>query len=112
MKNIQKLKKELKTKAQTIRETRARLKEAQQNGSHFKAGTMQCGILSLKRDYRHHHIAYSELRGRTREQIEQYCRTGNKPHEATIQSIKEAYAWTPEEIEAYNARKERANEKA
>jgi len=96
MKNIHKLKAELKTKAQTIRETRARLKEEQRNGSGYKASTMQIGLLNLKRDYRHHHIAYSELRGRTREQIEQYCRNDNKPCENTIFSIKEQYAWEVE----------------
>jgi len=104
MKNIQKLKKELKTKAQIIRETRARLKEEQRNGSGFKAGTIQCGILSLKRDYSHHHIAYCELRGRTRDEIERQNHEGNRPNEDTIRSIKEEYAWTPEEIEAYNMR--------
>jgi len=96
MKNIHKLKKELKTKAQALRETKARLKEEQRNGSGYKASTMQIGLLNLKRDYRHHHIAYCELRGRTREQIEKYCRHNNKPNENTIFSIKEQYAWEVE----------------
>jgi hypothetical protein len=112
MKNIYKLKIELKAKAKALRETKARLKEEQRNGRGFKAGTMQCGLLSLKRDYRHHHIAYCELRGKTREQIEHHYRDDNHPCETTIQSIKETYAWTPEEIEAYTARQERRNEKA
>lgn len=92
MRNINKLKNEIKTKAQIIKETRARLKEEQRNGSGYKAGAMQCGILSLKRDYRHHHIAYCELRGRTRDQIEQPKRD-NYPNEAIIERIKEEYAW-------------------
>ena len=101
MKNIQKLKAELKTKAQNIKDTRARLKIAQRKGG-YKAGTMQCGILSLIRDFRHHHIAYCELRGRTRDQIEN-PRIDNLPDESTINRIKEEYAW---EIELENTNNE------
>lgn len=95
MKNIQKLKAELKTKALNLKDTRARLKTEQRNGGGYKAGTMQCGMLSLKRDFRHHHIAYCELRGRTRDQIEN-PHTDNHPNEATIKRIKEEYAWEVE----------------
>jgi hypothetical protein len=55
------------------------------------------------RDYRHHHIAYCELRGRTRDQIEK-PREDNKPNEYEINRIKTLYAWTPEEIAKYNER--------
>ena len=96
MKNIQKLKAELKTKAQIIRDTRARLKEEQRSGYWIKAATIQCGIISLKRDFRHNHIAYCELRGRTRDQIE-IPNTNNLPNEAVIKRIKEEYAWEIEE---------------
>jgi len=42
----------------------------------------------MSREYRHRHIAYCELRGRTREQIER-PREGNEPDEKLIESIKE-----------------------
>lgn len=47
----------------------------------------------LSRDYRHHHIAYCELRGRTRDQIEKPGKY-NQPDEKKIQAIKEAYSGT------------------
>jgi hypothetical protein len=48
----------------------------------------------LKREYRHHHIAYSELRGKTRDQIESsYPYEGmfypQRPDESWIKKIKE-----------------------
>lgn len=43
------------------------------------------------RDYRHCHIAYSELRGKTRDQIEK-PKENNKPNEKDITQIKEKYA--------------------
>ena len=103
MKNILRLKNELKTKAQIIREARAKLKTSQRKGSY--TGSQQWGLETLKSDYRHQHIAYCELRGKTREQIEKYHRDDNAPNETVIAQIKETYAWTPEEIEAYEARK-------
>ncbi len=52
-----------------------------------------CGF-KLSRDYRHHHIAYCELRGRTRDQIEKPGKF-NLPDEREIQAIKEAFGGTP-----------------
>lgn len=49
--------------------------------------------LRLSQDYRHHHIAYCELRGRTREQIEKPGKY-NLPDEKKIQAVKEAYSGT------------------
>lgn len=50
--------------------------------------------IGLSQDYRHHHIAYCELRGRTREQIEKPGKF-HLPNESKIQAIKEAYSGTP-----------------
>ncbi len=62
-----------------------RLKKSKRKGSKY-------GYVSgLGRDsyrYRHYHIAYSELRGRTREQIEQKC--DEPPNESWIQEIKDS----------------------
>lgn len=59
--------------------------------------------------FRHFHIAYCELRGRTREQIE-IPAENNLPNETLIQQIKEQYAWSQEEIDIYLARKEKNEE--
>ena len=109
MRNIDKLKKYLKETATEIRETRCKFKEAQRN----RTGSCQLRrkLEGLQYEYRHHHIAYCELRGRTREQIERKVRDGNHPNETYINNILDAYAWTHEEIESYMARKEKLNEK-
>jgi hypothetical protein len=45
-------------------------------------------IKKLKREFRHHHIAICELRGKTRDQIEK-PRENNKPSQRYIDRIKE-----------------------
>lgn len=40
--------------------------------------------------YRHRHIAYCELKGRSREQIEYKTKKGNKPSQGKIDEIKAA----------------------
>ena len=106
MRNIDILKQLLKDTASQIRETRKQFKEAQRTGGSCE---FHWQLLKLQYDYRHHHIAYCELRGRTRLQIEPKIREHNEPNETYIQQIKEKYAWTIEEIEAY---KERTDAKA
>lgn len=46
----------------------------------------------LRNSCRCYHIAYCELRGRTRDQIEK-PREDNPPNESFIQRIKTEYAW-------------------
>jgi hypothetical protein len=107
MRNIDKLKLYLKETATKIRKTRQEYKEAQRarQSSYRKLWELH----DLQRDFRHHHIAYCELRGRTREQIER-PRDNNAPNEAEVRRIKEEYAWTPEEIAKYEERMARKNE--
>jgi len=47
-------------------------------------------------EYREYHIAYSELRGRTREEIEKPAE-GNKPNEELIKKLKKWYGQPDEE---------------
>ena len=83
------------TKGTEIRETKKVLKESQRkNGAAWK---WQLKVLNMSRDYRHHHIAYSELKGRTREQIEN-PREDNLPNEDYIREIKEKYWDEPQVI--------------
>jgi hypothetical protein len=90
MKKIQELKLYLKAQASAIKEARINLKNTQRSGK--DASRMQASIGSVVREYRHHHIAYCELRGRTRDQIET-PRENNLPNERLIDKIKETYAW-------------------
>ena len=88
-KKMTELKSALKQDAQHIRNLRKQIKEMQRNNKY--AGDKQCSLLEMSYYYRHHHIAYSELRGRTREQIET-PNSDNLPSEHLILKIKEEYA--------------------
>jgi len=116
MRNIDKLKLYLKETANQIRITREHHKEAQRDGQSNRAHKLLRELQGLQYEYRHHHIAYCELRGRTRDEIETLPTNANKeynhPNDSYINNIKEDYAWTIEEIESYTARREEINEKA
>lgn len=101
MSKINELKQWLKTNAEEIKQLRKETKEAQRKGN---GGSLQFKLASRSWEYRHHHIAYSELMGKTRDQIEQ-PREGNEPIENKIKALKSKYAWTPEEEQAYLERK-------
>ena len=87
MKKIQELKLKLKEMAIDIRSNRTELREKQSIASckyneegipnmaeHIKIwsnlASRQSALIDMKYGYRHHHIAYCELRGKTRDQIE------------------------------------------
>lgn len=76
------------TKAVEIKETRKTHKE---NQRHRSDNGLMWTLYKMSQEYRHHHIAYSELNGRTREQIEK-PRLNNLPNEDKIQRIKEKYS--------------------
>lgn len=67
---FQEIKADLKARALTIRETKTKVKILQREGE--VSGQSELSVLQW--DYRHRHVAYSLLRGRTREQIEQSSR--------------------------------------
>ncbi len=74
------LKESQKTKAQIIRNLKDKRKGSE-NG-------YVPGIEQFSSEYRHYHIAYCELRGRKREEIEK-PKEGNEPYESWIEEIKE-----------------------
>lgn len=82
---FQELKRWLKDTGKTIRETRIQYKNAQRE--HKGYNTLLRTLKRLTWEYRHKHIAYSELRGRTRDQIEQ-PNDDNYPNELMIEKIK------------------------
>jgi hypothetical protein len=63
-------------------------------------------IYSLKRTFRHHHIVYCEVRGRTRDQIEKPSEN-NLPDETKIQKIKEEFLKKVKEYETLYPRPQR-----
>lgn len=103
MSKIKELKQLLKDKAEYIRNERNRARLLKSNSDGQGAHSIHISLIPKSYDYRNHHIAYCELRGRSRDQIEKSFK--NPPSEYNINKIKEQYAWSTEEIEAYNQRK-------
>lgn len=64
---IHEIKTDLKIRAERIRTSKTQVRNAQRQG----AVSGQSELHQLQWDYRHRHVAYCLLRGRTREQIEQ-----------------------------------------
>jgi hypothetical protein len=91
VKNIWTLKNELKQLASELRSDKAETKTAQKAGDSVKACTLQYKILRKRKTYRHKHIAYCLIRGRSYEQIEQHCRKGNEPDQNLIQELIREY---------------------
>ena len=81
------LKQWLKKEGLRIKETRIKHKNNQRSKNN---NDLMCYLFSMSRDYRHYHIAYSELRGHTRSEIEN-PRDNNLPNEDWISSIKKKY---------------------
>ena len=92
---IQELKETVKQQAKDIRELKGKTKEVQRSRKY--AGELQFKLHCLRRDNRHYHIAYSELRGKTRDQIEN-PNEENLPIESEIRHIKARYYEEPEAI--------------
>lgn len=106
MSKIKELKELLKEKASHIKQERQNARTAKLQGCGY-GRRWQDVYDSI--DYRHYHIAYCELRGKTREQIEK-PRQDNLPNENKIRNIKFEYGYTIEEINAYVERKARRGE--
>jgi len=83
------------THATEIRETRKVCKEKQRK--YGDCWELQQKLYYMSKKHRHYHIAYSELRGKNREQIER-PREDNLPNEDRIKEIKEKYWDEPKTI--------------
>jgi|GEM_PF-5309492 len=84
--SMKELKKEVKEIAKKIKETKIKLKEYQRDHSGYDGG-FYCDIFRLKHDYRHKHIAYSQLKGRKYEEIEHDCSRVGDPDFDLIKEI-------------------------
>lgn len=105
MSKIHELKALLKEKALYIRESRNLARLEKQKGNYREVNDIHSYIIYMSSDYRIYHIAYCELRGRSRDEIEKPKNPLTYYQEKLVKNIKEDYAWTQEEINAYNERK-------
>jgi hypothetical protein len=112
VRNIDKLKARLKEKAAFIRSQRRIARTLKENGNGPAASIINNSLWTHSGWYRMAHIAYCELMGRTRDQIEKprECHKFAECYEREIERIKTEYAWTPEEIAKYNERKAKREE--
>lgn len=85
---MQELKDLLKEKATVIRNKKQETKDYQRKHGGC-CGGRQWTLYHLKQDYRHYHIAYSMLRGRSIHEIEPNSNGDYSP--ATIERIKDQY---------------------
>lgn len=90
MSKLTNLKNYLKEQSVVIRKTSAELKLYQKANKGYDGGRFSI-LNKLAKDYRHCHIAYSLLKGKSYEQIEKHCAENNKPDMALIQEIKNAF---------------------
>lgn len=105
MNKIKELKQLLKEKASYIHNEREAARGFKREGDGLNAHHIHNRLSYINGpDYRCYHIAYCELRGRSREQIEK-PRENNLPNQYKIDQIKKQYAWTQEEINAFEERK-------
>jgi len=72
-----------------IRQTKTDLTEAQQSG--YSTWQLHSKLSDLRIEFRHRHVAYSLVRGRSMEQIESKVYPGNEPDESKIQTYKAEY---------------------
>ena len=86
-----KLKKELKKLAKEIRYWKSKRK--QDNRGNYSLQNIETSVRTRKYEFRHRHIAYCQLRGRLREQIEQPA-SDNLPNERYIERIIEQHGET------------------
>jgi len=89
MSNLYNLKKYLKEQATLIRSTKTELKAFQKENGGYDGGFFST-LKKLSWNFRHHHIAYSMLRGKAYEVIER-PNTKILPNMDLIEEIKGAY---------------------
>jgi hypothetical protein len=100
MRKIDELKIKCKGIAAEIRSAKAELKDFQKD-KQCLSGACSWKMSKLhytQLSFRCYHIAYCELRGKTREQIEPKVKEFNAPDQNLIDKIKADYAWETKEI--------------
>ena len=76
----------LKVEAKELSALKIEIKETMRSGKY--AGKLQWQLSLKKSEWRHKHIAYCLLRGRTIDEIESYCHDDNKPNIQLVEKYK------------------------
>jgi hypothetical protein len=92
MRKIDELKLKLKGMAEEIKKKNMKLKEVQKSKGSSSGSYLMFELYQTRYEFRHYHIAYCELRDKTRDQIEK-PREYNEANECLIEKIKIEYAW-------------------
>jgi hypothetical protein len=88
---IKALKQELKTLAKLIRKTKFEHKEYQRTDEWSGTERTRRELYKAQYEFRHKHISYCMIRGRTYEQIEPKVREGNEPNKTHLSNLLEQY---------------------
>lgn len=83
------LKSSLKQVAQELKRSKKDFKQAQRDGDFSKQWKLYSSIQINKFFYRHTHIAYCLMKGKTYEQIESKVKENNKPDWKVIKGIQD-----------------------
>jgi len=86
-KRFSNIKNEIKKEAKELRALKLDLKDCQR-GTHKGAGVSQGDVANAKWEWRHKHIAYCILRGRSYEEVENYVREENAADRTLIEKYK------------------------
>jgi hypothetical protein len=86
---IVEIKEMLKSEAKGLRDTKAEIKNGMRDGKYV--GSLQSKLASTKYHWRHKHIAYCLLKGRTIEEIESHCSDDNLRNDALVEKYKKEF---------------------
>ena len=83
----------LKSGAKELRDIKIEIKSAMKNGKICSAPywTYQSKLIQMQHEWRHKHIAYCLLRGRSIEQIESHCAENHLRNESLIEKYKKEF---------------------
>jgi len=96
MKKTNPVKEQLKKMSERLKQLRHEIADTQRKGN--VASDLMSEQSFTKREFRHRHIAYGLLRGRTYEQIENKVKEGNEPNFQRVEDLKRKFQ---EELEEY-----------
>ena len=91
MEKIYAVKDQLKTEAKELRDVKFDMKSAMRRGDHdwrTGGGALQSKLIKMKHEWRHKHVAYCLLKGRSLEQIERHCAEGNELDLSLVEKFK------------------------
>ena len=85
------IKAELKSEAKELRDTKIEMRQGMSQGKTCEAAVLQSKLSGMKYHWRHKHIAYCLLRGRTIEEIEPRCSEDNLRNDALVEKYKKDF---------------------